>query len=103
MQEIADGIGWSRETLYKLCEGNVADLGNIGALFREELLKIQSRNTERIKSLTKECKTLGLRKMDEFLRSIQRKKADIKLVKEVLAVMNTLSKSTPSVEIGAFS
>ena len=103
MKEIAESLGWSEETLYKLLEGNVAVLGNTGALFKEELLKIQSRHTERIRYLTKETKTLGLRKMNEYLRSLTKRKADSKLVREVLSVMNTLSKSTPNVEIGQFS
>lgn len=103
LAEISESLGWATDTIYQLCEGNVERMGNVGALFKEELLKIQARHTERIKYLTKETKSLGLRKMNEYLRSLTNRKADSKLVREVLAVMNTLAKSTPNVEIGQFS
>jgi hypothetical protein len=101
--EIAKIVGWKKGHLYALYEGNTSETGGVGDLFYTEVQKISERNSKRIRDFTKDCKTLALRKMQEFLREHEGQKADAALMREVTKIMNTLAKSTPNVEIGSFS
>lgn len=103
IKEIAKAVGWSESTLYNLYEGNTQNMGTTAELFVSELQKIQERNSAKIKSYTKENKTLILRKMNEYLRSIQKKRTNVKTIEKLSAVLNAMSKTTPAVEIGSFS
>lgn len=103
LKDIAKTIGWGEDTMYALCAGRVDKVGEVGALFHSELQKITERHAARIKTLTKDNKVLALAKINEYLRSLSKKKPDAEMVKEINGILNALAKSTPGVEIGQFS
>jgi hypothetical protein len=103
IREIAKVVGWNEDTLYELYEGRTEKTGPIGELFASELRKIQERNTAKAKHYIKENKTLALRKMNEYLREIQKQRPTATLVSEINSILNSLAKSTPGVEIGNLS
>ena len=103
LKEIAKAIGLSYDHLKDLYQGDIARCGQTGELFKSEVNKITARNSARVKHLVKDNMKLALLKMNERLRELQAKKADPEMIKELTSILNSVSKSTPNVEIGSFS
>ena len=103
IREIAAACEIPIESMYDLFEGNSQKIGQTAHLFKAELDKITVRTTSKIKILVKDNKKLALIMMNERLkelRALPDKGKDESL--EVNKILNTLSKSTPGVEIGSF-
>jgi len=99
IKEIAAACGISSEILYDLHEGNSKDQGTLALLFESEMGKINKRISKKIRHLVKDNKQLALRKVNEYLRDLQKTKADASMMKEVTKIINSLSKSTPTVDM----
>jgi hypothetical protein len=101
LKEIAASIGWSASYLYGLYEG-ADNVGTIGQLFKAELTKLEKKNTDKIKQLSKSNIKKCLRLMDDFLsRKLLAGVVSDDDAKLVATVHNSLAKSTPNVEIGS--
>lgn len=102
IKKIAQQLGWSADYLYDLYEGNVEKTSSVAILFKAEVDKIEKKNTDKIKFLTKDNKVLALRMMNEYLRakSTLKTRSDDDL-KKVVSIFNALSKITHNVEIGS--
>ena len=103
LKSIAEQCGWSADYMYDLYEGE-AKVGKIGELFKTELRKLEKKNTDKIKTLTKENKSLALRLMNDFLR----RKATAEYLSDddsklVCGVFNAIAKASPNVEINSSS
>jgi len=103
LKEIAVACDMPYDSLMRLYEGNVEKMGNTAALFQSELQKITKRNSKKIRELVKDNKKLALVKMNDYLRAAQSKKPTQAMMKEINGMLNSLAKSTPTVEIGSFS
>ena len=102
LKEIAKAVNLSYQYVKELHSG--ADkTGMTGELFQSELNKITARNSSRVKHLVKDNQRLALLKMNEYLRELKDAKADPDTVDRITTILNSLSKSSPTVEIGSFS
>ena len=103
-KEIARVCKIPLDDIYDLFEGNPAKIGNIAHLFKSEADKITARNAIKIRQLSKDNKKLALYMMNDRLKELRGKKLLKKKESlEITRILNTLAKSTPSVEIGSFS
>ena len=102
LKEIAKAVNLSYQYVRELHSGS-DKTGQMGELFQSEMNKITSRNASRVKHLVKDNQRLALLKMNEYLRELQTKKADPEEIERITTILNSLSKSGPSVEIGSFS
>jgi len=103
IKEIAASCEIPIDSMYDLFEGNSQKIGQTAHLFKAELDKITVRTTSKIKILVKDNKKIALIMMNERLkelRALPDKGKDESL--EVNKILNTLSKSTPGVEIGSY-
>ena len=103
IKEIAAACGIPIDSMYDLFEGNSQKIGQTAHLFKAELDKITVRTASKIKILVKDNKKIALIMQNERLkelRALTDRGKDESL--EVNKILNTLSKSTPGVEIGSF-
>ena len=103
LKEIASVVGLSYDRVRHLYAGDGPEEGPVAQLFKSEVNKITARNVARVKHLVKDNQKLALLKMNEYLRELQKQKADPETVERLTTILNSLSKSTPNVEIGSFS
>lgn len=101
LKDIAATVGWSADFMYDIYEGK-DNCGTIGEMFQSELKKLEAKNVNKIKTLSKENQALALRLMNDFLRrkatNVYVSDDDLKLI---ATAYNAMAKSTPSVEIGS--
>jgi hypothetical protein len=104
IKEIAKACGINERVMYQLFEGDVERMGEIAALFKEELARITARTSVRIRELTKDTKKLGIYQLNERLRTLNQKKTKTTAdTREITSILNSLAKTTSNVEIGTFS
>jgi hypothetical protein len=103
LSDIAKEVGWTKDTLYDLYEGNIQKTGPIGELFQSELSKIAERRVGKISQLMKDNKDLCLRKFNEYLRMTKGSKPSPSVLKTTNAIMNCLNKASPGLSIGKLS
>ena len=103
-KEIALTCNIAIQDIYDLFEGNAQRVGTVAHLFKAEADKITVRNAIKIRQLTKDNKKIALYMMNDRLKELKKKKTRNKLdSNEVSRILTTLTKATPSVEIGSFS
>jgi hypothetical protein len=101
LKEIARMCGWSADYMYDLYEGD-EKAGAIGQLFQSELKKLETKNKNKIKTLTMENKRLALQLMNDALRAKLAAGSVADDDSKVVSTMfNALAKSSPNVEIGS--
>lgn len=99
IKEVAKACDISVDAMYDLYEGNTQKMGEIAAIFHSELEKITLKNTEKIRHLTKDSKAKALKMINERLAYLKSNgKLDAEGSREVTRIMNTLAKSSPTVE-----
>ena len=103
LKEIATACKIPLDSMYDLFEGNSQKVGQTAHLFKAELDKITVRTASKIKTLVKDNKKLALMMMNERLKELRSDKNRGKAESlEINKILNTLSKSTPGVEIGSY-
>ena len=103
IKDIALQCGIGLDIMYDLYEGNSEKLGTLAHIFKAELQKIAHRQSKKISELLKDSKILALYKINEYLKEKKSLKANKPLVHECTRILNSLAKSTPSVQIDSFS
>lgn len=103
IKNIALQCGIGLDIMYDLYEGNSEKLGTIAHIFKAELQKIAHRQNKKINELLKGSKILALYKINEYLTIHKKSKANKALVYECTRILNSLAKSTPTVQIDSFS
>jgi len=103
IKEIAAACKIPTESMYDLFEGNAQRIGQTAHLFKAEIDKITVRTTSKIKTLVKDNKKIALIMMNERLKELRAipDKGNRESL-EVNKILNTLSKSTPGIEIGNY-
>jgi len=102
IKEISAACKIPIDSMYDLFEGNGQKMGNTAHLFKAEVDKITVRTASKIKVLVKDNKKIALIMMNERLKELRAREdrgKDESL--EINKILNTLSKSTPGVEIGS--
>jgi hypothetical protein len=107
IKEIAASCSIPLDSMYDLIEGDTSNLGDIAVLFKAEVDKITVRSGQKIRALVKDNKKLALLELNDYLRHLRGKKSKSKgwkmEIDRVIRLIASLSKTTPSVEIGSFS
>ena len=102
IKEIAAACKIPLDSMYDLFEGNTKKVGQAAHLFKAELDKITVRSASKIRHLIKDNKKIALEMMNDRLKELKGitdRGKDESL--EINKILNTLSKSTPGVEIGS--
>ena len=77
--------------------------GNMGQLFHQEVKKIYKRIDQRSRKYAKETKEVLFSKLSKWAKSLPPDKLKDAQVRRMLDALNTLAKSTPQVEINAYT
>lgn len=100
--EIAAACGFKRDDFQQLCDGDCRD-GETAVLFKAELDKIAQRDWDKVKTLVKDNKKLAMFKLNEWLRTCQKKKPDHIMIGQINKTLLAMGKATPALEIGSFT
>ena len=104
IKEIAKACTIPQESMYDLFEGNSHKVGETAHLFKAEVDKVTARSSAKIKTLTKDNKKLALIMMNDRLKELRKNTVPTELQSaEIVKILNSLGKMTPSVEVGSFT
>jgi len=104
LDSVAKTVGWKSNYLYYLYEGDTSHGGAVASLFAAECRKIDKKQTQRIKNLSKANKELANELIHTILKRIESKKNPTSEENKLVGtLMNALSKATPHVSIGSVS
>ncbi len=108
IKEIAKVCAIPQESMYALFEGDSHKVGELAHLFKGEVDKVTQRSAAKIRTLTKDNKKLALIMMNDRLKELRQREIDNKGLteresSEIVKILNSLGKMTPSVEVGSFS
>lgn len=101
IKDIAKQCGWSASYMYDMVEGK-DNCGKIGELFTQELKKLETINSNKIKRLLKDNKQLAMTVLSDYLRDkVAKGSIDDNEAKVVSTIVGSLGKMSPSVEVGS--
>jgi len=108
IKEIAKVCEIPLESMYAMFEGDPHKVGEIAHLFKSEIDKVTQRSAAKIRTLTKDNKKLTLLMLNDRLKELRRREEEHKGLteresSELVKILNSLGKMTPSVEVGSFS
>jgi len=99
IKEVGEACGIEPQSMYALVEGDIGKLGQVAALFQSQLNKLNAKTNDKIRVLSKDSKKKALYMINERLTHLKRAgNLGEREVREVTRIMNTLTKSTPTVE-----